>query len=734
MPDRRWFAALLQPLSVVVFVLGFLLMSSVAVVRWRLLDAEFYADALVRSEAYERTYTEVLADPELADVVERLLGGLGTERIDPVQARAFATSSLRLAVPPSTLRQGSEAFIFALVAYLRGDVDRLDADVDVAEVLDHVADAGVARARAALASADDRTVGSVEEYRAAVGTFVDRLAAGEVPAEIPVLADVGVDAAVVADVLVERFGAVDPAVREQIEAAARAGDERDALIDATSGLVRARAAEAVTTLQTELEGGRDFDVVAEVAERAGRSRATVIHRLDTVRDAAGWFGPGTAALGGVLMAGAGAGLVWSERRRPARAALLVAVAAAVAGLALLGSWLLVSRLVAAPLAPAVAAGEGSWGLPAGVRALVADVQAELGDDLASTVRRLALIPLVGGVALGVGIVAATRLRMPTSRAVTVAGALGAGAALLVWALPTRSADAKVRACNGASELCDRAYDEVVYAATHNSMSSPDVVWLWPEHDADIGAQLDAGVRALLIDTHHWTPLVSPEQLTTAYDGLPPELANRVFASLGSRREARPGAYLCHNQCALGAIPLVDALVTVRRFLADNPDEVVTLIIQDAIPADETADAFTAAGLDRYLHTHKPGTAWATLGDLIERDERLVVFAEDDGPPPAWYLAAFENMQDTPFRFESPAELSCALNRGDPDAPLFLMNHWITRLTPDRATAARVNRHDVLVDRARECADERGLLPNFVAVDFFGIGDLVPAVATLNGVD
>ena len=66
-----------------------------------------------------------------------------------------------------------------------------------------------------------------------------------------------------------------------------------------------------------------------------------------------------------------------------------------------------------------------------------------------------------------------------------------------------------RACNGHVELCDRPYDEVVYAATHNSMSSPDVVPVWPEHDGDLEAQLDAGVRALLIDTHYWPPVTRP---------------------------------------------------------------------------------------------------------------------------------------------------------------------------------------------------------------------------------
>jgi hypothetical protein len=57
---------------------------------------------------------------------------------------------------------------------------------------------------------------------------------------------------------------------------------------------------------------------------------------------------------------------------------------------------------------------------------------------------------------------------------------------------------------------------------------------------------------------------------------------------------------------------------------------------------------------------------------------------------------------------------------------------VQRVAPDRADAVDVNGHDAIVDRARECRGERGLLPNYIAVNFYSIGDLSDAVATLNG--
>jgi hypothetical protein len=62
-----------------------------------------------------------------------------------------------------------------------------------------------------------------------------------------------------------------------------------------------------------------------------------------------------------------------------------------------------------------------------------------------------------------------------------------------------------------------------------------------------------------------------------------------------------------------------------------------------------------------------------------------------------------------------------------------MNHWVQRIAPDRIDSTLVNSLDFLVDRARECETERGTLPNFLAVNFYGIGNLMQAVDVLNGV-
>jgi hypothetical protein len=179
---------------------------------------------------------------------------------------------------------------------------------------------------------------------------------------------------------------------------------------------------------------------------------------------------------------------------------------------------------------------------------------------------------------------------------------------------------------------------------------------------------------------------------------------------------------------------VSALRDVRIFLGQNSGAVVTLIIQDAVSVEDTEKAFSDAGLLPFLYTYNPDKPWPTLGEMVESGQRLVVMSESGAPGPDWYIPAWKVMKETPFDVHSVQDLTCAPNRGDEDNPLFLMNHWINRDAPDRVDASLLNQRDVIVNRALACKEERGQLPNFIAVNFHRLGDLFGAVDTLNGVD
>ncbi|MEQ1785601.1 MAG: hypothetical protein ABL966_01000 [Acidimicrobiales bacterium] len=720
--DRR----LASGLSLGAMAVGYVLVAVALFVDHHVLDAAVYQDALVEADAYERTYTEILVDPDVIDVTEELLGDLGLEWLPPADARVLATSTLRWVLPPSLIQQGSDRLITSSLAYVRGDVDRLEADVDLRPVADHLEDAVASYAMGALTAATDEVFDTLDEFRAGVADFAASIRAGRIPASVPVPGD-ELDPDAVAAVL-DEVAAATGSDRLTVASLA-AARSRDAVAAAITGALDVRVREATEHLNERLEDGRFFDPVLQVADRAERSRSTVVGTLNTARDLVAVFGAVALGLGLVLAILGTVGTVLlhrtDRRRLVSRLAAGAVAAGAVAGVVLLAA----PRLLRPPLGPATTSGAGSWDLPLALRAVLLDVEGNISSTLSRAAFGYVVAPLVVGAVLGVAVVVSGWWRRfdVALAATTAAMAVAVGA---VWIVAPASESSQ--ACNGHVELCDRAYDEIVQAATHNSMSSPDVVRVWPEHDETIGEQLDRGIRALLVDTHYWTELTSPDQLATLSPDIPRPIIEATLARQDAALAGRPGAYLCHNHCIWGGAPIVEALEEITAFLDDNPRDVVTLIIQDAISTQDTVSAFEAAGLLRYVHTQVAGTDWPTLDELIDRGERLVVFAEASGPPPGWYHAAFEHIQDTPFRFESVDDLSCEPARGPDDATLFLMNHWLQAVAPDRRNAAIANTREVIVERARRCEAERGQLPDFIAVDFSGIGDVLGAVDELNG--
>jgi hypothetical protein len=167
-------------------------------------------------------------------------------------------------------------------------------------------------------------------------------------------------------------------------------------------------------------------------------------------------------------------------------------------------------------------------------------------------------------------------------------------------------------------------------------------------------------------------------------------------------------------------------------MQNNPNEVVTLDIEDKVSAADTVAVFRRSGLSRYVYTPgDPRQPWPTLGHMINSGRRLVVFAENHGGAPGWYAPLYRYAMETPYSFASPADFSCVPNRGRTGKRLFVLNNFITRAAPSRNDAAVVNARSAIVNRARRCAAQRGHAPNFINVDFSTLGDLTGAVDTLN---
>jgi len=255
-------------------------------------------------------------------------------------------------------------------------------------------------------------------------------------------------------------------------------------------------------------------------------------------------------------------------------------------------------------------------------------------------------------------------------------------------------------CNGSIDLCSKQYNEVAYLTTHNAFNSDEDGLLFPNQSYNIASQLNDGIRGLMID---------------------------VYNHFGT-----PTAY--HSLFMLGTIPLSDIFNDIKTFLDNNPNEVVTIILECYVTANDIEDEINQSGLSNYLYTHN--TAWPTLQSMIDNDNRLVIFSDvdDAGSSQNWYHYIWDYAVETHYSVGTINDFTCDFNRGDPLNDLFIFNHFVTdaNLGYGLYTESNdVNANPFFIARVLNCQNQTNKFPNFVTVDYYELGDGLAVVDELN---
>jgi len=153
-------------------------------------------------------------------------------------------------------------------------------------------------------------------------------------------------------------------------------------------------------------------------------------------------------------------------------------------------------------------------------------------------------------------------------------------------------------CNGLSEICDLPVNEVLFATAHNAHSTRQDFFLRPNHRYRIDEALESGYRAFLLDVCSCPPI---------------------------------GLVFCHGICGSGTVSMDQVFAIINSFLVRNPNEVIIVEFQMHRTEVEwlfmLQDVIYEAGLGDVVHVHR-GTFyddWATMRQLIETSERLILF-------------------------------------------------------------------------------------------------------------
>lgn len=268
-----------------------------------------------------------------------------------------------------------------------------------------------------------------------------------------------------------------------------------------------------------------------------------------------------------------------------------------------------------------------------------------------------------------------------------------------------------------SKYGNARYHQWSFVTSHNAYADDDTHWPVPPNQSQtIKEQLEGGVRGLMLDT---------------YD-------SRGTGPVQMCHGTSPDVRVCYDDFKAG-------LLTVVNFLQKNPQEVVTLFLENYATKETVSKTITdmleAKGAGKMLFNQNDwgifSSNWPKLKEMVSANQRLVIFQDSWGDTAAGsgtLMNTWSHTVENRYSYGQGQPSGCESRNGNalntnpmPGTtgltPLFTMNQFSSDNLDPKAYAKIDNGAQLKSRIERSCRPAAGgRNPNFVAVDHYQISD------------
>ncbi|KAI3722592.1 hypothetical protein L2E82_33632 [Cichorium intybus] len=274
---------------------------------------------------------------------------------------------------------------------------------------------------------------------------------------------------------------------------------------------------------------------------------------------------------------------------------------------------------------------------------------------------------------------------------------------------TRPRCTRIQPINPTSKVNGLPFNRYSWLTTHNSYAlsgskSPEgTPVLGPANqEDDVTSQLRNGVRGLMLDMYDFNDDIW------------------MCHSFGGN---------CYNITAYQ--PAINVLRDIQKFLEENPNEIITIFIEDYVTSENgLTKVFNASGLTKYMfplnRMPKDGAEWPIITDMITRNQRLVVFTSKSTKEASEGIA-YEWTYVVENQYGNDGQIAGSCHNRSESPPmnttsrvLVLQNYFSTN---PNVTGACIDNSGSLIGMTNTCQQAAGgRWPNYIAVDFYQRSD------------